>query len=229
MLTLAVDTATAHVCVAVGRDGAVLGELRLEAGRRHAEELVPAIRHLLAETRVHLDELAFLASGIGPGLFTGLRVGITTVRTLAQVLDVPVVGIPTLDLLAHPWRATNREVLALIDARRREVFSARYLPVPQGLQRDGDYAVGPPAAVVADVVARGADTLLVGDGAVAYAALFEGTDRVELAGPGAVVPSPGALVELATARYERDELGRPDDLLPLYLRRSDAEIVRDRS
>src|SRR6187551_1942440 len=116
VLMLAIDTATAQVGVAIGRDGRVLGEVRIDGARRHAEELAPAIEYLRKETGVGLGDLACISVGIGPGLYTGLRVGVTTARTLAQVLDVPVVGIPSLDLVAYPWRTTHRRVVAVIDA-----------------------------------------------------------------------------------------------------------------
>jgi len=227
VLTLAIDTATTQVGVAVGRDGRVLGEVRIDGARRHAEELAPAIEYLRHETRVALDDLACVAVGTGPGLYTGLRVGVTTARTLAQVLDVPVVGIPSLDLVAYPWRSTDRRILAAIDARRAEVFTARYWPVPGGIQRDGEYAVEAPAAVAAELLATGTETLVVGDGALAYADVLRGIDHVELAGPAAAAPSVAALVELATVRFEREEFCRADDVVPLYLRRSDAEIIAD--
>ena len=166
---LAMDTATTQVGVAVGRDGRVLGELRIDGGRRHAEELVPAIAALATQTGITLDAVVAIAVGTGPGLYTGLRVGVTTARTLAQVLDVPVVGIPSLDLVAYPWRMTNRQVVALVDARRKEVFAARYWPVPGGIQRDGDYTVESPDAVAAALEASGVESLLVGDGALEHA------------------------------------------------------------
>jgi tRNA threonylcarbamoyladenosine biosynthesis protein TsaB len=224
---LAIDTATAQVGVAIGRDGRVLGEVRIDGDRRHAEQLTPAIDYLRRQTGIALDDLAGVAVGIGPGLFTGLRVGVTTARTLAQVLDVPVVGIPSPDLVAYPWRATHRSVVALIDARRKEVFAARYWPVPGGLQRDGDYTVEPPDAVAAELLATGTETLLVGDGALEYADAFAGLDHVELGGPAAAAPSVAALVELAAVRFEREEFCRAEGVRPLYLRRSDAEIAWD--
>jgi tRNA threonylcarbamoyladenosine biosynthesis protein TsaB len=224
---LAIDTATAQVGVAIGRDGHVLGEVRIDGGRRHAEELAPAIEYLRRQTGIALTDLVCVAVGLGPGLFTGLRVGVTTARTLAQVLDVPVVGIPSPDLVAYPWRSTHRRLVAVIDARRKEVFAARYWPVPGGLQRDGDYTVESPDAIAAELLATGTDTLLVGDGALAYADAFAGLDRVELGGAAAAAPSVAALIELATARFEREEFCRADEVAPLYLRRSDAEIAWD--
>ncbi|MEP6624418.1 MAG: tRNA (adenosine(37)-N6)-threonylcarbamoyltransferase complex dimerization subunit type 1 TsaB [Acidimicrobiia bacterium] len=227
MILLAIDTATSQVGVAFGRDGCVMGEIRIDGGRRHAEQLAPAIDYLRRELGIELRQLAGVAVGIGPGLYTGLRVGVTTARTLAQSLDVPVVGIPSLDLVAYPWRVTNRKVVAVLDARRKEVFSARYWPVPGGLQREGEYSVGPPDAVAADIVASGAEVLLVGDGVAAYPDAFAGLDRTECIGPAGAAPSVTALTELAAARFAREEFTTVEALVPLYLRHSDAQIAWD--
>jgi tRNA threonylcarbamoyladenosine biosynthesis protein TsaB len=228
MLLLGIDTATPQVSVAIGDDGTVRGEIRLGRGRRHAEQLAPAIEYLCHELDVELDRLSGIAVGLGPGLFTGLRVGITTAKTMAQALRVPVVGVASLDLVAYPLRHTNRLVAALLDARRGEVFHARYRPVPGGVQRVGDYEVGVPADLVADLVAAGEEVLLAGEGALRYREELAEVDRSEQAGPAFAFPSGAALVELATARMEREEFSSPWEVQPLYLRRSDAEIEWER-
>ena len=94
MQLLGFDTATPRVSVAVGRDGAAIAEIDLPPGRRHAEELVPAIQEVCGRAGVALDAIAAVCVGIGPGLFTGLRVGVTTAKVLAQALRIPVVGVP---------------------------------------------------------------------------------------------------------------------------------------
>lgn len=228
MNVLCLDTATRRVSVAIGRDGEVLAEMQLADGQRHAEELAPAIRYLCNEVGVGLEQLVALGVGLGPGLFTGLRVGVTTAKVMAQALRVPVIGVPSLDLVAYPLRYATRLVVAVIDARRREVFYALYRPVPGGVQRVSGYEVGSPDDLASELAASGDEALLAGDGALLYRDRFEAVGRVELAGPAASSPSAAALVELATARYEREEFCAPRELQPLYLRRSDAEIEWDR-
>jgi len=228
VLLLAVDTATPRVSVAIGRGGEVLGDISLDGGRRHAEQLAPAVQYLCAELDVDLSHLAAIAVGLGPGLFTGLRVGVTTARVMAQSLRIPMIGVPSLDLIAYPLRHASRLVVPVVDARRGEVFFACYRPVPGGLQRVTGYEVRAPRALAGELAALGEDSLLAGDGALRYREELGGLDRVELAGPGASLPSAAALVELATARYEREEFSAPDEVHPLYLRRSDAEIEWER-
>jgi tRNA threonylcarbamoyladenosine biosynthesis protein TsaB len=228
VLLLCLDTATPQVSVAIGSDGAVLGEIRLGRDRRHAEHLAPAIEYLCRTLEVELTQLSGIAVGLGPGLFTGLRVGVTTAKTMAQALRLPVVGVASLDLVAYPLRHTNRLIAAMLDARRGEVFHARYRPVPGGVQRVTDYEVGAPGDLVADLIAAGEEVLLAGDGVLRYREELAEVDRSEQAGPSFAFPSAAALVELATAHMEREDFSSAWDLHPLYLRRSDAEIGWER-
>jgi len=224
MHVLAFDTATDVVSVAVGRNGEPLGAVRLAAGREHAERLAPAIAEVCRSAGVGLDCLAAIAVGIGPGRFTGLRVGVTTAKVMAQALGIPVVGIGSLDLIAYPLHHARREVVAIVDARRKEVFWARYRPVPGGLARLTEDAVDPPRDVVAELEADASEVLLAGDGAERYREQFAALDHVELAGPSHSAPSALALLELAHGRLEREEFVLPHELTPRYLRESDAAI-----
>lgn len=225
MLLLAIDTATPRVAVAIGDDGRVTGEVHLASRRRHAEQLAPAISYLCEQTQVRLGQLAAVAVGIGPGLFTGLRVGVTTAKVMAQALRIPMVAIPSPDLVAYPLRHAGRAIAVVLDARRHEVFSARYVPVPGGVQRISEYTVGPVGELVAELGADGREVLLAGDGVDRYRDEFATLERADDAGTQWEAPSATALIELATGRVEREEFTSPWDVAPLYLRESDAELA----
>ena len=223
MHVLAIDTSTAHVSVAVGVGGVVLAESTIESGRKHAEHLAPMITTLTNACGIDVAQISAIGVGIGPGLFTGLRVGITTAKVMGFALRIPVVGIPSLDLLAYPVRYTPKCIAAVIDARRREVFWSLYRSVPGGMQRVSDYHVGAAEEVVHEVRALGDDALFVGEGAARYWDTLSECDGVELAGPEFMVPSAASLVALTTARVQREEFSNASDIEPLYLRASDAE------
>jgi tRNA threonylcarbamoyladenosine biosynthesis protein TsaB len=234
MLLLGIDTATKRVGVALANEHGLLGRVELggtaSAGPpRHAETLAPAIAWCFEECGAKASQVSAVAVGIGPGMFTGLRVGVTTAKIFAQALRVPVIPIPSLDLLAYPLRHARGLVVATIDARRHEVYWAIYRPVPGGVQRVSEYELGSPEDLAAELQARGEESLVCGDGGLRFADAFADLgQRVELAGPAHASPSLSALVELATARFEREDFVPPRDVLPLYLRRSDAELEWDR-
>jgi tRNA threonylcarbamoyladenosine biosynthesis protein TsaB len=220
---LCIETATPLVGVAVAVEGKVLGEVRLAQGRRHVEQLAPAIRYLMGELHLTPAHVSAVAVGNGPGLFTGLRVGITTAKVMAQALRIPVIPVSSLDLLAYPLQYTSRLIVAVMDARRGEVFHASYRRVPGGLQRVTDYGVSAPRRVAADLEAQAEEAILVGDGALLHADQFYDLAMVELASPALAHPSTSALAELAHARFSREDFLPPWEVEVLYLRKPDAE------
>jgi tRNA threonylcarbamoyladenosine biosynthesis protein TsaB len=222
VLILGIETATEQVGIAIGGHEGVIAQFEVARGRRHAEILVPAIEFLCRQADIEIDEIGCIAVDVGPGLFTGMRVGLASAKALALALRIPMIGISSLDLLAFPCRHTDSVVVPVIDARKAEVYWAMYLPVPGGVQRVGAPAIGPIDELIADLLARSQDVLCVGDGAARYRdEILEGY-RCEISAP--VHPSAGALVQLAHAQALREEWKRPDEIEPVYLRAPDAQI-----
>ena len=224
MLILGISTSTAQVGCAIGGHEGILGSLHSTRGRRHAETLIPAIDVLCRQTRVELGDIGAIAVDVGPGMFTGLRVGVAAAKALSHARRLPMVGVSSLDLLAFPLRHSRRLIVCAIDAGRGELFHATYRQVPGGLQRIGDPEVASPADLASDVLATNDEVLLVGDGALRYRSTFEGITRLELADQGMAFPNAGSLVQLAHARALREEFIGPGEASPLYLRKPDAEI-----
>ncbi len=204
MLSLAFDTATAAVTVAVAEGDDVLAAVTLDEARRHGEELAPAIEALLVDARVALSDVSVVGVGVGPGPFTGLRVGLMTARALGLALNIPGVGVCTLDLLAAEAieRGLREDFLVATDARRKEVYWARYDGGREDVARVDGPHVSPPAAL-------GWSGPVVGEGALLYRDAFPDAREP-------VAPSAATLCRWLA-------LGRPTvDPLPLYLRRPDA-------
>jgi tRNA threonylcarbamoyladenosine biosynthesis protein TsaB len=173
-----------------------------------------------------MPSLSAIAVGIGPGMFTGLRVGVTTAKALGLALDIPLIPVPSLDLIAYPLRhADSALVVPTIDARRHEIYSAIYRPVPGGVQRVSDYTISTPDDLTAEISARGEAALLCGDGALRFRGDFEDHDLIELAGPGFATPNLTALLELGAARFAREQFQTAASVVPMYLRKSDAELA----
>lgn len=228
VIILGIETATLQVGCAVGGVEGVLASFTAARGRRHAETLVPAVQFVCEQAQVGLDEVSVVAVDVGPGLFTGLRVGVATAKALALALRVPMVGQSSLDLLAFALHHTDGLIATVVDARRGEVFAALYRPVPGGVQRVAEPRVCAPDRLASELMAMGEDCLLVGDGAVRYASTFDDARHLSIADGAFAHPSPAALVQLAHARAVREEFVQPSELEPLYLRKADAEINWER-
>ena len=224
MLILGISTSTARVGCAIGGHEGILGAVYSSRGKRHAETLTPAIDFLCRQTRVELRDIGAVAVDLGPGMFTGLRVGIAAGKAIAHARRLPMIGVTSLDLLAFPARFSNRRLVCAIDAGRGEIFHASYRHSPGGVQRLTEPRVGSADDLASELMALDEEVLLVGDGALRYRERFDGLRRVELGDSGVAHPSAGSLVQLAHARALREEFVTPTELTPLYLRKPDAEI-----
>ena len=209
-MLLALDTSTPLVSVAVAHDGEVLTAATSEQPMQHGEQLAPMIGRVLAEVGALRQDVTAVAVGVGPGPYTGLRVGIVTARTFALVLGIPAYGVCSLDVLAAAAvdGGVAEPFVATTDARRKELFWAAY--DEDGVRADGP-AVGRPDALAEHV---GPDLLVVGAGPELWPGVFGRT-----AGPG----RPDAATLALVVSEERAELLDPE---PLYLRRPDAAAPR---
>jgi len=207
VLLLAFDTATPATTAAVHDGQRVLAEATTVDARRHGEVLMPMITSLLSQAGVGRDEVTAIAVGTGPGPYTGLRVGLVTARVLGAVLGVPVHGVCTLDAIAHAAidTAAGREFIVATDARRREVYWARYSAAGQ---RISGPAVGSPAGLDPAVPAAG-------EGPRLYPESFG-----EPIGPS--YPAASMLAEFTAERLAAGAALPPAE--PLYLRRPDARV-----
>jgi tRNA threonylcarbamoyladenosine biosynthesis protein TsaB len=223
VLVLGIETSTARSGVCLATERGCVAAATLGRGQAHGEFVVPAIAFCLEQAHLSIGDVQGVAVSLGPGLYTGMRVGIATAQTLAHARRLPVVGLASLDLLAFSVRHVRRLLCAVLDARRGELFWAFYRAVPGGVQRVSDFRVGPPSKLAGEIEAASEDVLAIGDGAVAARALLESTGA-EVGSVATASPSALALVELALPRFLREETQRPEDLRPHYLRKADARI-----
>ncbi|HEY6932782.1 MAG TPA: tRNA (adenosine(37)-N6)-threonylcarbamoyltransferase complex dimerization subunit type 1 TsaB [Marmoricola sp.] len=199
-MLLAFDTATPHVTVALHDGAQVVASYSSTESMRHGEMLAPGIERVLADADALNADLTAIAVGVGPGPFTGLRVGLVTARTMGFALGVPVYGVCSLDVLAaEAIDAGLADFDVATDARRKEVYLASYT--------EGRRTRGPLVARPADVAT---DRPVVGRGALLYPEAFPNPSGPE---------HPSAAVLCDVVARERFELLDPE---PLYLRRPDA-------
>lgn len=214
MLTLALDTATPTVVVGVTRVGTgveVLAQRRTAGPARHGETLTPSVALVLAEAGIAPSELSAVVVGVGPGPFTGLRVGMVTAAAFGDALGQPVYGVCSLDAVALGLTDHRGTTLVATDARRREIYWAVY---DEGRRIDGPF-VGPAEQARVRLSAL-APVRTVGGGAVLY----------EL--PGAQDAGPTVAGLVAAALSQLRDGGPPEPLRAAYLRRPDATELRPR-
>jgi tRNA threonylcarbamoyladenosine biosynthesis protein TsaB len=242
---LAIESATNLVGAAVLTDSGSAAERSHQGGRQHAELLAPAIEEVCGLSGLTVDDIGVIAVDVGPGLFTGLRVGVSTAKALAQGLRIGVLAVSSLDILAAGAAAMAGHhgagtVVVVVDGRRGEVFTARYRF--DGAATNGDQVLDPaparvsaPELVTPEVLTQtltGLDAgpteplVIVGDGAVRYAHLLSEVPGGDLDLAERVSsPSPLTLARLARQRLEAGaEPVPPADVVPDYRRQADARI-----
>jgi tRNA threonylcarbamoyladenosine biosynthesis protein TsaB len=216
MRVLALETSTLAGGVALVDGERLVAEYVLDVSVTHSERLMAAVDRVLADARWAPRDLEGLAVSIGPGSFTGLRIGVSTAKGLAWALGVPIAAVPTLDAMAAVLAWAALPVCPVLEARRGEVYASLYRHDGDGLRREWDYLALSPEELAARLTEP---TLLIGDGAAAIT-----SPHARRPPPPRRVPSPACVAVLGRERLRLGDSVGAAELTPLYLRPSQAEL-----
>ena len=219
MKLLAVESATLSGGAALLDGDRLLGEITLNIALTHSERLLAAVDRLLADCGLAAADLEGLAVSIGPGSFTGLRVGLATVKGLAMALDLPVAPVPTLDALAARLPFADLPVCPILDARKGEVYLSLYRWRDDRMCRERDYEALPPEVAAAGLVPP---VILLGDGIDACRPWLP--EDVRIVPAAQRLPSAATVAALGHAALAAGGGVEAESLTPLYLRPSEAEL-----
>lgn len=230
MLVLGIESSTPVATVALVSEQGLVGEMTLNIGLTHSEQLLPLIDQLMQQTRVPFSQVEGLAVAGGPGSFTGLRIGMATAKGLAQGRGIPLASVSTLLALAYNHAGHEGLVAPLLNARREEVYTALFRSTPAGLVRlESDQAISP-AAWTDKLRSCQEPVLLVGDGAVVYQEVWQ-----KGLGDSCIIPPAVNLLNRAAtvAWLGRNRLldGQAADLYdlkPVYIRPAEAQVKLNR-
>jgi tRNA threonylcarbamoyladenosine biosynthesis protein TsaB len=229
MRTLAVETASLTASCAVVENGRVLGELTTSHAKTHSQQLVPMIQSLLDLLDLQANQIDLYAASIGPGSFTGLRIGIVTVKGMAYAMKKPVCGVPTLDALAYSVNDFNGVICPMMDARNNQVYTAAYRKYNEDFRRITDY-YAIPVTELADMLADFREEILIlGDAAPLHYLAVKDTVKypVYQADKALFLPRAACSAVLAEKQAQRGDMSSPFEMEPLYLRKSQAERMKE--
>lgn len=212
-MLLAVDTSTTQVGLALYDGARVIAEYAWRSSQRHTVELAPAIAELLARCGLTMDNVHVLGVALGPGSFTSLRVGLALVKGLAFSKNIPVVGIPTLDILAHAQPVSRKSLLCAIHAGRGRFAVGVYKSSRKGWQ-----AQGPARVVSLEALMDEAKSPVIVCGEFSAEEIQKIKNRdIRLISPAGSVRRPAVLAELAWARWQAGSVDDEASLAPIYL------------
>ena len=218
MRVLGVETSTLAGGVALLDGDRVVGEYLLDVSMTHSERVITAIDRVLSDARWSLHDVDALAVAVGPGSFTGLRIGLSTVKGLAFALSIRIAAVPTLDAMAAALPFAALPVCPVIGARKDEVYTSLYRWTGTDMRRQWDYLALPPDGLAARL---SEPTIVLG-----HAALAIRSPHARLAPAARRVPSAACVAQLGLERVRRGETVGAAELVPFYLRPSEAELKR---
>ncbi|UCH81793.1 MAG: tRNA (adenosine(37)-N6)-threonylcarbamoyltransferase complex dimerization subunit type 1 TsaB [Nitrospiraceae bacterium] len=224
MKILAIETATIAGSIALYDDtSGIVGEVRINVKIAHAERLMPSIQWLLDSSRVSIDEVDVFAVSIGPGSFTGLRIGLSTVKGFAFATEKPVIAVPTLDAFARTIPYCIYQICPVLDARKDEVFTGLYRWEDNACKKIMPEKALSPERLIHEIKEQ---TLFTGDGITRYGDVIKEKcgDLALFPPPSKMSPSASTVAEIAYDKFNRGELSDPVSLTPFYIRKSEAEL-----
>lgn len=225
MKILAIETATPAASIALGNGRDVLAAAERVDRRGHSGFLVSAIDFCFDQAGWHPTDLDAVVVDVGPGLYTGIRVGLASAQALAAALGIPIIPGNALDAMALRASTGRRHIWSIADVRRGEFAVASYRPVPGGVVKDGAGQLVTQAELRAILDADPSEALLVGDWQILPENFFNGLHRVKTGRPR--YPQAEALIEAAVPRVKAEDYPHPDDIRPLYMREPDVKIGWD--
>ncbi len=210
--------------VALVADGFCLGEFSLLTKVTHSRRLLSAVAWLFEQAECDWDSVNGIAVSLGPGSFTGIRIGLSTAKGLAMATGKPLLGVSTLDAYAGQFAHLDKPLCVVLDARKKEVYAAFYQCLGDGsIRRTSEYLVMPPAQLAALITVP---TVMAGDGAVLYRDLFTSllAEKALMVDSSCCFPRAAAVGKAAWSSWHGQEFLEPAVVAPIYVRASDAEL-----
>jgi len=225
MNILAVESSGMVAAVALVRDGRLIGEYFLDHEKTHSQHLMPLVEQLLCGLDIKISDIDIFAASKGPGSFTGLRIGLATVKGLAQALDKPVIGVPTLDGLAYNLLSRQGLICPIMNARREQVYTSIYRSNDSKLQRLDQYMAIPVIELVQKLKTFDEPVMFNGDGVPAYWNIIKNEmgDKALMAPANVLTQRASSIACLALDLFKTEGAQKYTEVVPFYLRKSQAE------
>lgn len=223
MKLLAIETSTMVGGVAIMEDDTLIAESRINVKVTHSERIMGAIDHMLMQSGMKIDDIDVFAIAIGPGSFTGLRVGLSTVKGLVYATGKKLVSVPTLEAFAWNVPFSKYQVCPLLDARKKEVYAGIFRWNGNGFARgmnEQTIKIDKLLSLINE------PTIFLGEGSIIYKDSIKAwlNDSAIFGNPQDMVPSPANVAYIGMIKAKKGDFEDPINLVPLYIRKSEAEI-----
>ena len=220
MKILAIDTSCSACSAAILESGRLIGNYYQDNKLTHSVKLMPIIDELLKSAELTAADIDVFACGTGPGSFTGLRIGVATVKGLAAPFDTPVAGVCSLESVSYNFSIADKDIYVITDARNKNVFYAAYRPTKSGVEQIIAPDIGSLEKIVEKITSP---CIFAGDGVYKYSEILTKNKNIIISPPHLAMPNAAGVAAGAMKLAEKGRLLSADELLPMYLRKSQAE------
>jgi len=230
MKVLALETSTNVASVAISDVDKILAEITINHRRNHSQTLMTIIEQLMLDLDMQLKEIDYFAISNGPGSFTGIRIGVATIKAFAQALRKPVISVSSLDGLAYNHMSFTGLVCPLIDARNNQVYTSLYFADSRSIKQIHAYSALNISSILDVINEYNEDIIFCGDGAVLHGKMlldFLGS-RAKLSDSVLMYPRASTIAKIAMGKISKNYTFHYNEINPFYLRKSQAEQVRER-
>lgn len=230
MKILAVDTSANVATVAITENDRVVGEYFINHGKTHSQKLMPMIKELMKSLDVNCADIDLFAASNGPGSFTGLRIGVTSIKAMAYVAQKPVIGVPTLDALAYNIPANESLICPIMDARNNQVYTAIYQWEQDKMVRVSEYMGIPIEALLKLIQSKNSKTTFLGDGVTLHRNLLKESleEQCVFAMENSMLQRASSVAKAASIMIAEGKVENYFEMVPFYLRKSQAEREYDK-
>lgn len=223
MKILAIDTSTKYLSLAIAEKDKVIASFHREMEQQHCTRLIPEIDKLFKKSKLKLKDVDCIAFSIGPGSFTGLRIGAAAVKGLALAAKIKIISVPTLDVLAYNVKESKELIVPVVDAKRGNIYASIYSFSGKKLKRHMRYAVLPIAELLKKI--KG-EAIFLGDGLIPYRKVIEDDFRfkAEFAGEKGWYPKATTVAKIGCELIRKKRFEDPDKFVPIYLYPKDVQV-----
>lgn len=228
MRILGIDTSTMAASVAVIEDNQLVCEYTINTKKTHSQKLMPMIENMLKESDLNINDIDLIGICVGPGSFTGLRIGMATAKAIAHVNNIPIVGVTSLEMLAANMNLCDKKICSILDAQRNQVYTAKFEYIGNRLVQINDTDILEIDKLINEISSSEDDYILIGEAVYKYEEKLKDIENISIPSPSHNVTKASSLCSIALEKYNQGEnIESCYTINPMYIRKSQAEVQYD--
>lgn len=228
MRILGIDTSTMVASVAVIEDNQLVCEYTINTKKTHSQKLMPMIENMLKESDLNINDIDLIGICVGPGSFTGLRIGMATAKAIAHVNNIPIVGVTSLEMLAANMNLCDKKICSILDAQRNQVYTAKFEYIGNRLVQINDTDVLEIDKLINEISSSEDDYILIGEAVYKYEEKLKDIENISIPSPSHNMTKASSLCSIALEKYNQGEnIESCYTINPMYIRKSQAEVQYD--